>query len=825
MSKNTERTAGREHSTSRRTFLKVTGATASVAAGANLGVDAATADGGVDVDDLVDELTLEQKAGQLTQKAVGSFDLDGAVGDATDDTVAELFTEYGVGSLLYGGSNPPEYDPETHAAKLNELQRYNIEETEHGIPFVFGVDAVHGNVTVDGATAFPHNLGLGATRNVSLARDVASVTSASVDAVGAHWTFSPTTDLQRDPRWGRFYEGFSEDPELVGQFGKAKVEGYEGDGDTPRVAATVKHFGGYSIPHNGNDRSAGRTSMRDLRTNHLPPYERALAADPETVMVNSGTVNGVPAHASAWLLTTILRERWGFDGMVVSDWKDFQRMVTYHDYVPDLRAATKLGLRAGVDMYMHPDDTGEFVSIVVDLVESGELEEDRVDEAVARVLRFKERLGLFEDPFVDESAVDDAVGAGRDVARTAAEQSMTLLENDDALPLSGDENVLLTGPFVDGDAASHAQMGGWTLGWQGIMAEDARPWATTLREGVADAVGAGSVTVEQTGFTFQPWQNGDGYAFDNEDAVRAAAADADAVVVTIGEGPHSEGYGDRDELALPDAQQAVVAAVADAAGDDTPVVGVEYAGSPRGGARTFEHLDALLMAYQPGSAGGTAVARTLYGERVPSGRLPFTWPQRVGQVTSRYNAYPPARGNDPLYEFGRGLSYTSFEYADLAVEPGSVESADEREAVTVSVTVTNTGDRAADHVVEAYNTQSYGSVLQPNRRLLGTERVSLDPGESARVEVEAPLRTLSVVPGAIPGVAGKRVEAGDYEVSVGEKTATLTVAETAPAGEGEPIPVETDDDWSPGNSDDGNGRGPPDDKPGNGNGLLGGLLD
>lgn len=793
MSKNTDASGNEDSGTSRRTFLKATGATASVAAGAELGAETVeAAEGRSSVDRLLEKLTLEQKASQLTQKNVGSLD---------PKKVGDLFSEHEVGSILVGGANPPTFNPKELVQDINALQKYNIENSEHGIPFVFGIDAVHGNATVAGSTVFPHNLGLGATRNPGLAKAAAEVTGASVEAIGAHWTFSPTTDLQRDPRWGRFYEGFSEDPHLTGAFSRAKVEGYEGSGDTTQVAATVKHFGGYSIPHNGNDRSAGRTSMRDLRTNVLPPYEQGLDADPETVMVNSGSVNGVPAHASTWLLTTILRERWGYDGLVVSDWKDFKRMVEMHDYAPDLRTATKLGIEAGVDMYMNPDDTDEFISIVVDLVESGDLSEDRVDEAVRRILQLKKDLGLFEDPYVDEKKVETAVGAGRDIARTAAEQSMTLLKNDgDALPLSKSDNVLVTGPFVEGLAGLRAQMGGWTLGWQGIMNHDARPWATTVLEGLEAAIGSGSVTSVPTGYTFQPWQDSDKYTFDNPDAVTSAAESADAVVVTIGEAPHSEGFGDRDELALPDAQRAVVDAVAEATPDDTPVVGVELAGSPRGGQQTFEKLDALLMAYQPGSAAGSAVARTLFGDNNPSGKLPFVWPQSVGQVTNHYNGYAPAKGNEPLYEFGHGLSYTDFKYANVRVTPKTVPDVSNNPSVTVHVEVTNTGNRSGEHIVEAYNTQSYGSVLHPNRRLMGTERVSLDAGETTTVRIDAPLKTLEVVPGEIPATDGKRVEAGDYEVSVGEQTDTFTVKNTGAIGSSDPIPTGVDADRGRGRS-------------------------
>lgn len=756
--------------------MKATGGVAALASASGL---ASGRDDGstVDVQGHLDDLTLREKAGQMTQITLDSLD---------PAELPDVFADPGVGSVLSGGAEPPTFDPAELVAGVNDLQEHAMETTDHGVPFVYGIDAVHGNATVEGATVFPHNLGLGATRNVDAVRAVAGVTGRSVESIGAHWTFSPTADVQRDARWGRFYEGFSEDSYLTGIMSRAKVAGYE---ETGQTGSCVKHFAGYSVPENGSDRHPANTSMRDLRENVLPPYEMALGGDPETVMVNSGSVNGVPAHASTWLLTRVLRERWGYEGMVVSDWQDFLRMVELHEYVPTLREATKRGIEAGVDMYMNPEEPGAFVDMVVDLVESGDLDEARVDEAVGRILRFKANLGLFEDPYADESAHEDAVGAGQSVASSVTEQTMTLLKNDDALPLDEDPGtLLLTGPATD---STSMQMGGWTLGWQGLGNESemaAAPRATTIFEAMQEAVASSSSLVhEQTGYDFSTWWEGTEFFFDDEEAVRSAAADADAVVLALGEVPHSEGVGDRTDLALPEPQRRLVAAVSDAAPADTPLVGVLYAGSPLGNAETFDHLDGVLMAYQPGTEGGPAVADALFGASNPSGRLPFTWPTSVGQSPNYYDAWPPAQENEPLYPFGHGLSYTDFEYDDLTVSPASVADVAEQGHVTAEVTVTNAGDRAGDHVIDAYATESYGSVIHPNRRLVGSDRVSLEPGESERVAVQVPLITLEVVPGDVPGVRERTVEASDYTLAVGEQTATLTVTEDGSVSRGGPM--------------------------------------
>ncbi|ADJ13805.1 beta-glucosidase [Halalkalicoccus jeotgali] len=781
--------------TSRRTFLKATGA-ATASAGVGTGaVSAASEDRAeeTDVEAMLADLTLEQKVGQMTQVDVGTFDPESAeIPDSFGvETLGEYFSELELGSIISGGASPPTFDPEETVTGINALQEYNLDNADHSIPFLWGVDALHGNTLLAGSTSFPQRINMGATRNIEAIEDAARQTADSAAAMGAHWTFAPTTDLQRDPRWGRFYEGITEDPAYLGEVSKARVRGLESN---DRLCSTVKHFGAYSIPENGNDRAHARTSMRDLRTSLLPPYRTALEADPATVMVNSGAVNGKPAHASEWLLTQMLRERYGFDGVVVSDYDDFYRMLSNHDYTDSFRRTVKEGLNAGVDMYMignggEAPGPAEFIETTVSLVEDGEVSTECIDESVRRILELKDELGLFEEPTVDESEIDAVLGGGQAESEQLARESMVLLKNDDALPLSGGEDVLLAGPGYDPDLDLENRFlmrhGGWTLGWQGIE-EGApseggpRPRGETITEALEGSLD-GTLTHVPTDFRAQPYNpetsdaNGDfGFTDEQEADVREAAGSADAVVVVLGEGPHNEGFGDRNELALDPAQRELVAAVEDEA-PDTPVVGVVLAGSPRGGTETFDSLDAVVFAGQPGSDGGHAIAETLLGGNNPSGKLAFNWPESVGKVPNNYDAYPPLDDQEPLYAFGHGLSYTDFEYSGLSVSPGSVSDPANTPTVTASVGVENTGDEAGEHVVEVYNTQSYGSVLQPDRRLLGYERVALDAGESTTVDLDLDLSALEVVPGDVPGILPKVVEPGEYELTAGKETTTLSV--------------------------------------------------
>ncbi|WP_222918482.1 glycoside hydrolase family 3 N-terminal domain-containing protein [Natrinema sp. SYSU A 869] len=806
---------------SRRTFMKATGA-ATAASAVGVGTTAVAADrNGTDVDDMIENLTLEQKVGQMTQVAIDEpeegFDPDDPYTTHDDvDTIGELFTEYHLGSIINGGASGPTWDGEEFVAGLNGLQQYAVENTDHGIPFLWGGDALHGNTLLDGCTSFPQRLNMGATRDVDLVEAAATHTGNEIAAMGGHWIFGPTVDVLRDMRWGRYFEGHSEDSMLLGELGKARARGFQRTG---RVAATVKHFAGYGTPNTGKDRAHARTSMRDFRTRQLPAYERALE-EAETVMVNSGAVNGKPAHVSQWLLTQVLRERYGFDGVVLTDWDDFDRLLSNHEYLPDTaegwREAVKQGLEAGIDMHMCGGETPptDFIETTIDLVVSGEIAEERIDESVRRILELKRDLGLFARPYVPEDEISDLVGGSRDVSERLAKESLVLLENeDDVLPLEGSDDVLLTGPGVEEGTPNRflMQHGGWTLGWQGIedgtLTEDGpRPRQNTIAGELSDRLGE-QFTHVPTEFEAAPYEsiyeNFDNGFFDVTDEQKAAVVDAadaaDAVVVVLGEGPHNEGFGDRDKMRLPEAQRDLVELVAEETDDDVPLVGVIVAGSPRGTDETFDRLDAALFAGQPGSDTGVAVTDTLFGDYNPSGRLPFTWEANVGHVPLFYDDYPPrqsigAAGGMVQYEFGHGLSYTGWEYSELSLSRDTVGNPARNPSVTARVTVENTGEMAGEHIVEVYNTEFYGSVLQPQRRLMGFERVDLRAGESSTVDIELDLSTLEVVPGDVPGNRAKVVEAGGYELSVGDETTTLTVANTASITDPEPVPGRYDID-------------------------------
>ncbi len=427
-------------------------------------------------------------------------------------------------------------------------------------------------------------------------------------------------------------------------------------------------------------------------------------------------------------------------------------------------------------MYMVPaggiesDTVDTYQRNLRELVESGEVPMERIDDAVTNILAFKETVGLFDDPYADPKKAAEVVGGERDLARQIATDSMTLLQNDGTLPFDSDVGtVLVTGPSGD-DVAN--MMGGWTLGWQGVG--DTLPPAVTPLDGIEDAVSASTQVVhEPTGL----------HTFDNEAAVRDAASRADAVVAVLGEGPYAEEKGDTDTLELPDAQRQLVRTLESVG---TPYAGVIFAGRPRG-TDVFDRLPAAVMGYLPGTAGGRAVADVVFGSANPGGRLPFTWPSDTGQLLNVHDAYPPSRfhsGQDPepptsvqepLFPLGHGLSYTEFEYADLQVNPSTLPDAAASDRVDVSVRVANTGDRSGDHVVPVYGGRQRGPIPVPKQEVLGFDRVSLGPGESKRVRVTASLAPLATVPGDVFSRGELQVVSGEYSVSVGDMEAELTV--------------------------------------------------
>ncbi len=748
----------------------------------------------VRVRDLLSRMTLQEKVGQMDQIVVGRLRAatDPGNGDCNGDNTTQpqpsclqnVLVNYNVGSILSGGTdNPPGNTGKDWANLYNTVQQYAITHSRLHIPIVYGVDAVHGFGHPTDATLMPQEIGQGASWDPDLARATGDAVRQQLKAVGTTWNFAPVQDVARDNRWGRYYETWSEDKLLAGTMGAANITNMQNaHGDRLDVASTIKHFAAYGSSVNGHDRAQSEIPIRYLQDEFLPSYAAAVKAGAATVMTQDGPINGVPAYTSKFLQTYELRDRLGFDGVVISDYGNVHQLVdTYHTAGDLTEAATQM-INAGVDVSMTPSDYAGFTQGVITAVHRGWISMRRIDEAVSRVLTLKFRLGLFENPNVDPSKADAVISGGKDLARRASQESIVLLRNqNNVLPLSSSvHKLVITGPSADNVSS---QLGGWSVSWQGVFGSDQPccvgppdqiPPAITVLKGIQAGAPAGTSVVS---------------APDQASAV-AAMADADAGVVVVGEKSYAEGLGDRPLPRLDADQMQLISAME---ATHKPIIVVVLAGRPLG-LGAGESADALLMAWQGGTETGGAVADVLFGKYNPSGRLPVTWPSDSGDAwVTNFNPggvtpagdrpkfydqlpgtnFGQGSGYNPLYAIGFGLSYTTFSYTALSA-PSSVSS---HGSMTATVNVTNTGSRAGTDVVQVYAEQptTHDIVVAPARRLVGFARVTLDPGQTKTVSIPISLGALATTPGDIESFAPPRIPSGDYQLDVGSMHVPFTI--------------------------------------------------
>ncbi len=715
------------------------------------------------IDELIDAMTIEQKAGQMVQLTLGAMtsEIVRPEGPAELDPALarEAIVEKGIGSILNTAWVAMEPGPWREI--VAEVQRIAVEESPHGIPLLYGIDSVHGANYITGATLFPHNLTLGATFNPELARQSGAVAAADSRAVGLNWNFAPVADVGRAPGWSRIFETFGEDPHLAAEMASAAIEGMQGgdlSSDTS-IAATAKHFLGYGDPRTGRDRTPAIISTSDLHEIHIPPFEAAFDAGVRTIMVNSGEINGVPVHADQRLLTELLRDRMGFAGVVVTDWRDVEKLIDMHAVAATEKEATFLAVNAGIDMAMTPNDA-DFASYVVELVEEGRLTEERIDQSVRRILALKMELGLFERPVPDASAMA-VIGsdASRQISLDAAREGITLLRNrNGVLPLAEGSRILVTGPTSDELMSLH---GAWSYSWQGNE-PDLYPESPTVAEAIAERFGADLVT-HAAGASFD--------ATIDLDRAREAAAAADVVVLCLGEAPSTEEPGDIDDLTISSSQIELARAMAETG---KPVVLVLITNRPRLITPFEAEMPGVLWAGHPGPMGPRALAEILAGDINPSGRLPFSYPKfpnalltydhKISETPGE--ADPPGGGYKPLFRFGTGLSYTTFAYDDLVLEPPALGENGPLGPLRVSVKVTNTGDRSGMDAVQVYLTDHFASVSPRAEELKAFTKVSLHAGESRTVSFDIPAAELSIV-----DRDGRRVfEPGAFTVRIGDES-------------------------------------------------------
>ncbi|MFZ3105986.1 MAG: glycoside hydrolase family 3 N-terminal domain-containing protein [Candidatus Hydromicrobium sp.] len=568
------------------------------------------------VEDLLSLMTLGEKIGQMTQVERMYI---------TNSDIAE----YVIGSVLSGGgSTPYNNTPEGWADMYDSFQKDAL-STRLGIPIIYGVDAIHGHNNLFGATIFPHNIGLGATRDPELVKLIAQITAIETAATGVDWTFGPCITVPQDERWGRTYEGFSEDPGLVAELGKAAIEGYQGDdlSDSDTILACAKHYVGDGGTVGGVDRGNTQCTEEDLKNIYLYPYLSALEVPVGSIMISFSSWNGVKMHSNSYLINDVLKGELGFEGFVVSDWQGIN-VIDGSSSNDMSELDIQEGINAGIDMVMVPDDYLGFINMLTELVNEGKISQSRIDDAVRRILTIKFKLGLFENPYADRSNAD-IIGCEehREIAREAVRESLVLLKNEGSLlPLSKDlDSIVIAGSKAD-DIGS--QCGGWTIYWQGAVGEITE--GTSILEAIKNTVS------NDTKVT---------YSVDGSEV----PSDADVAIVVVGETPYAEFTGDDKDLLLSTQD---IATINNARSADIPVVVIIISGRPMIITSEIDKWDALVAAWLPGTE-GQGVADVIFGDYAPTGKLSYTWPRSIEQLP--INDTDGSKGS--LFPFGFGLTY------------------------------------------------------------------------------------------------------------------------------------------------------------------------
>ncbi|WFB35123.1 glycoside hydrolase family 3 N-terminal domain-containing protein [Kiritimatiellota bacterium B12222] len=714
-------------------------------------------------EDLLARMTLPEKVGQLIQMDGHRNDLD------------ELIFRTHIGSLLH-------IQNEDLSKAIDKAA-----ESRLGIPILFGDDCIHGHSFHHGATIFPTQLGMACSWNVDLIQESARVTAKEVRLTGLKWTFSPVLCIARDLRWGRVGETFGEDPFLIGEFAAAMIRGYQGSGldDNEAILATAKHYAAYSETQGGRDASEADVSRRKMRSFFLPPFERAVREGCLSFMTGYQSINGVPSTANRWLLNDLLRDEWGFDGVLVTDWDNVGRMHWEQKICPTLKDAVALAIKSGNDLAM---STPGFFEAALEAVAEGLVDEAEIDVIVRRLLRLKFKMGLFENPGKpDLEAQKVVIGCDehRQVNLEITRESLVLLRNQGLLPLADHTptKIAVIGPNADDD---QAQMGDWAgasgqVSW--IADGHPRECSKTVLDGIRDLAPAGSEIRYAKGADIAilvEEDNPDGYedgqvkkvqlevAQDDPELIAeavAAAEASDVVVLVVGDAKPF--YGEccsTATLDLQGGQQALIQAVAQTG---KPLIVVLINSKPLILPEAIQNAEALIEAFNPGMTGGTAIAEAIFGKINPCGRLPISFPYHVGQQPIYYNQVRGQHGNkyadltqEPLYAFGEGLSYTRFEYGELSMPKSTLNMNDK---VVAEIEVANVGDRDGVEIVQAYISDLVTSATWVDKELKAFVRVPLKAGEKKTVQIEFPVADCSIV-----NAEGLRVvEPGDFDLLVG----------------------------------------------------------
>lgn len=730
------------------------------------------------VEATLSRMTLDEKVGQMTELSVdvlgnvvdGEFKLD-------KEKVKNAIGKYKVGSVL-NAPGPVAQSREKWKEIIGYIQEVSMKEI--GIPCIYGLDQNHGTTYTLGGTLFPQNINLGASFNPELTYESAVVTAYETRASNCPWTYSPTVDMARDPRWSRVWENYGEDCLVNAIMGSEAVRGFQGDDPNHiseyRIASSVKHYLGYSMSRTGKDRTPAYISESELREKCFAPFKACVETGALTIMVNSASINGVPVHANKQLLTEWLKEDLAWDGMLITDWADINNLYTRERIAANKKEAIEIAINAGIDMAMEPYDL-DFCTLLKELVVEGRVPMSRIDDAVRRILRLKYRLGLFEKPNTDYKDYPEFGSKEHAaIALRAAEESEVLLKNkNNILPLVKGKKILVTGPNAN---SMRCLNGGWSYTWQGHLADRFAGEYNTIYEAVSNKFGADMVTLEQ-GVTYVA----EGAYYEENapeiDKAAAAAKNADVILACIGENSYCETPGNLADLAISENQRNLVKALATTG---KPIVLVINGGRPRIISDIEPLADGIINVLLPGNYGGDALANILAGDANPSAKMPYTYPRNQAELTTydyrvseemdkMEGAYDYDAVISVQWPFGYGLSYTTFDYKNLRVNKDTFAVNDKLE---FTVDVTNTGKIAGKEVVMLFSSDLVASLTPENRRLRAFSKVELQPGETKTVTLTIKGSDLAFV-----GADGNWIlEKGDFRMQVGNQVVNVKCSDT-----------------------------------------------
>lgn len=729
--------------------------------------------------EMVSKMTLAEKIGQMSQITVdlvckGQDTPPTSTLEIDADKVREAVVKYHVGSILNAPGTRAR-TPQWWTKAVEQIQEVATKETRMKIPVIYGLDQIHGATYTAGSTMFPQEIGIAATWNPAHARKMGEITAYETRASNVPWNFSPVLDLGLDPRFPRQYEGFGEDPYIGSVFGYELVKGYEGDDNNianpTKVASCIKHFIGYSAPISGKDRTPAYIPENVLLEYHVPAFKAAIDAGAHTIMINSGIINNVPVHASYELMTKLLREDLGFQGMIVTDWEDINKLYNRDKMVPSIKEAIKAGINAGIDMSMIPYNYKEFCDLLTELVNEGQVPMSRIDDAATRVLTVKIKLGLFETPNTYAKDYPEFNSkAFQQASYNAAADGITLLKNNNnVLPLTKSAKILVTGPNA---VSRRALNGGWTFSWQGEKIDEFGDLYHNILDAVQQKFGKANVSYVP-GVSYTKETKWDTEHKDRFDEAIAAAKNVDYIILCLGENSYCEKPGDLNDLYLNDLQTELAQEMLKLG---KKVILVLSEGRPRLISKFSSKVDGIVQTYLPGIYGADALADILAGDVNPSGKLPYTYPAYPNSLVPYFHKYSDEQVNTDAaynyegdynfeYPFGYGLSYTTFAYSNIKLDKSQLPL-HSNEEVTISVDIKNTGSRDGKEVVQFYTSDLVASLVPDVKRLRRFEKVALKAGETKTVTFKLKLNDLSFI-----NLENKRVvEPGDFEFQVGSSS-------------------------------------------------------